>query len=517
MSAAHKDGKDWDVDPNLDGVEIPSWMPIVDPFTDHPAPQFPLETLPEAIQKVCRRKSEESGFDVGGYAFGFLIAASNVIDSRIHINVGPFKTRGYLWGGLIGASGDGKTPILSAALHSFRAINVRVVQESNREMARWVDACDLLKKGDPKPPKPPFLQKICNDTTVEGLARVLADNPDGVLLDVDELTEFMGRMDAYSGAGGKDRGVYLRAFDGGPNIINRASNVTPIVIENFAVGILTGVQPDRLAEIFNKSGGGTSDGLFQRFLVYQLAPSKDVVYRARDDSAGFFDAHVQVLWEDLLSIDPQKTFHLSSDAMAAMCEYHNDIRKIGKRTVGARFSEHLNKFPGFIARIALTLHCLEYARTGDIPHEISLVTLKKALKIIRVLLRHSESAYLNLDKAGGASVTLMKSACEAILSKKWGSDPDGFQRGDLTRDATYWRDSDRPVTEAALDLLIELGWITDITSETKRAGRGRKSDGRFLTNPEVLVQFKDQAQRIAEERQARFELIQKCAAARSGE
>jgi hypothetical protein len=70
-------------------------------------------------------------------------------------------------------------------------------------------------KTDP-PPKPEWKQRHATDLTTEALAQLLGHNPEGVNLYFDEITEFTGRMDAYSGKdGGKDRRVYLRSYDGG--------------------------------------------------------------------------------------------------------------------------------------------------------------------------------------------------------------------------------------------------------------------------------------------------------------
>jgi hypothetical protein len=65
-----------------------------------------------------------------------------------------------------------------------------------------------------------------------------------------------------------------------------------LVVEDFSVGILAGIQPEKLAQLFKKSGGG-SDGLYQRFLIYCLRPAGQV--------------------------------ELSNDAKRMMIDYHNSI------------------------------------------------------------------------------------------------------------------------------------------------------------------------------------------------
>ena len=136
--------------------------------------------------------------------------------------------------------------------------------KSLKELATWKEEKRALSKGEEPPPMPPFKQRILQDTTVEAMAQVAGENPEGLFLTIDEMTEFLGRMDAYTGRdGGKDRGVYLQAFDGGPVTINRVIKGT-MVVDQLSVGILTGVQPEVLAAKLNKHSVA-SDGLYQRF------------------------------------------------------------------------------------------------------------------------------------------------------------------------------------------------------------------------------------------------------------
>jgi hypothetical protein len=103
----------------------------------------------------------------------------------------------------------------------------------------------------------------------------------------------------------------------------------------------------------------------------------------------------------------------------------------------------------------------------------------------------------------------MTSACDAILTKKWTK----FSRGDLTRDATHWQSADPLHAERAIDIMIELGWIRDVT-EINRNRRGRSSAGKFVVNPVVPTMFLEEASRIAKKRQDRFIAIKKTALSR---
>ena len=493
------------------GSEDIPWPEIADPFVEYVVPAFPVEALPESFATLCRELSAQSGFDVGGYAFSLLVTASSLIDHRKKLKAGPLVVPPFLWGGLVANSGGGKSPILSSVMSKVRAIDEVMVKNSSQELAQWKTQCEMSGSNAPRPPKPLWRQLIANDITVEALVTLLRDNPSGVLLAHDELTEFIGRMDAYSGsgAGSKDRGVYLRAFDGGNLTVNRQSTGN-LVVPNFSVGIITGIQPEMLAALFKKSSGG-ADGLYQRLLVYAMQPAGAVNYSVIPTGAARANADkiLQIL-RDQTETEGFSDVELCTVALPLMEKYHQQARTMAQRTGANRLAEHLDKFPGFLARMTFALHCIECAERGVFVAVVSVDTFQRAKQIMTCLYHHSVAVYAVLDSQAGEISRLAKSACEAILSKGWAE----VKRGDLTRHATHWQGADDRTGESAIDFLIELGWLHDVTPATEPGKRGRRSRGLFVVNPLVPQRFQKHAERIRSERELRWVAIQEIAAQR---
>lgn len=487
----------------------PQWADAVDLFSEHVVPAFPMDILPEAFRTLAKEKSEQSGFDPGAYGFCLFVSAANTIDHRARLDLGPFSVPAYLWGGLVGDSGTAKSPILNDAKRSAEHIDKALLDESRRALSKWMDDCQRAKADKSEmPPRPPWKQRHATDTTTEALGLLLQDNPEGVNMYHHEITEFIGRMDAYSGKdGGKDRGVYLRSYDGGYVTINRAGRAQPLVIDNFSVGILAGIQPEKLAYLFKKSGGG-SDGLYQRFMMYCLQPAGEVNYLAKESP--FTQSNVDLIFERIHNWTGQTRIsaRLSDSAKSMMQEYHNNIRKLATRTAAQRFSEHLNKFPGNLGRVAFALHCIHAAAEDKEPAGVVTEdTMSMGIQFMRVMYRHSEAVYRILDQEAGDIRKLVVSAAEAILSKSW----DTFKRGDLTRHATYWQGADSRQSENAIDYLIELGWIADITPPAMPGRRGRRSDGVYAVNPSVHTRFQEHTARIKSAREERYKAIKEAA------
>lgn len=517
------------------------WPDPVDLFADDPVPQFPLDVLPEVIRNYSLALSEQSGFDPGGYAFCALVVASGLINHSLKLQVTTsWKSAAVLWGGLSTASGSGKDPVMIPMVAPVEAINSRLMADSMQDIKRWQEASKkATKDGETPPPRPKFKQRVIKDTTVEAAAQLLTNN-DGLLLLMSEITEFIGRMDAYSGGGkgaSKDRGAWLRARDGGSHVINRASRDIPDVVQNFSIAMLAGVQPEKLAELMGKRGGGSSDGLFQRFLMYMVQRTKEADLMAGipdglpEQYADLFDV-IQEWNVQGYSMFPPR---LEQDAVRVFNEYLNTIRSIAQNTPAGRFTEHLNKYPGFTLNLTLTLHVLECAAKAvkakqahlateltdggfhfqlpenSLNNTVSTETLHRALTIMRVLYRHSEAAYAYMDEARPEVRNLAMAAGDAALTKGWKV----ANMGDLSRHATGWRGADQTFKQEALNLLIEMGWMLDVTPPVEAGRRGRPSEGRFAFNPKAHERFQHRAAHVVEQRKQRYEAIQKAAMART--
>ena len=483
---------------------IRTWAELAGPFSEHVVPAFPLSVLPESFQHFCIEKSAQSGFDVGGYAYASLITAGNMVDHRIKMDVGAFSVHAFQWATINAGSGKGKSPVVNEATKISREIDNNTVKKSQISLAEWNDICKALPKAE-HPPRPVWRQRNALDTTTEALAQLLCENPDGVTIHADELSEFIGRMDAYKSAGGADRAIYLRSYDGGQVTINRASK-NPIIVENFSVGILAGVQPEKLAQMFKKSGAGSSsDGLFQRFLPYCLRPASKCDYNVQMST--FTETNFEYVFYTIHKWTEEKVItnaSLDTEGRQLMQSYHNDIRILTERTPSQRFAEHLDKYPGMLGRMTFALHCIQCAADGQYSAMVASKTLLKALQVMKVMYRHSEATYAVLDSESGDVLRLVVSAAEAILTKNWAL----FKRGDLTRNATHWQGAEAFQAEGAIDFLIELGWIADVTPAQVAGKKGRRSDGVFQTNPLVHEQFSDHATRIKQNRAARYSAIQ---------
>ena len=106
-----------------------------------------------------------------------------------------------------------------------------------------------VSKKPPPPVKPP--RCIINDATPEKVAEILSRYPSGSLMVHDELAGWLDSFERYN-SGQSPRAFYLSCWNGGTFLKDRVGKGTrdlnaEIRVDNLALSILGGIQPDRLA------------------------------------------------------------------------------------------------------------------------------------------------------------------------------------------------------------------------------------------------------------------------------
>ena len=169
----------------------------------------------------------------------------------------------------------------------------------------------------------------------------------------DELAGWIAGFERY-GSGAAERAFYLTSWNGGPFLKDRVGRGkqdqnAEIRVENLALCILGGIQPDRLAKL----GDLTSDGLLQRFLPVLMkgAERGDQYYRV----AGA-EAEYEKLIKSLNDAPPQN-YHFADDALEVRDRVNDYLHQL-ERVDG--FSPSLigaiGKLRGYFARLCLVLH-----------------------------------------------------------------------------------------------------------------------------------------------------------------
>jgi hypothetical protein len=249
-------------------------------------PTLPVDVFGSFWADWLATAAEGASCPVDYVAGPFLAAAGMLIGNARWVSPWQgWKEPPVLWIANVGDPSSGKSPGADPVLDILSTIEVGLAADfetihrewdTAREAARcaresWEkDVKTAVGMNHPPPIKPanavdpaePKRARVrVGDVTPEALGEALAAHPKGLLYFRDELAGWFGSFDKYGG-NGSDRAFWIEAYGGRSYTIDRVKHPLPIVIPRLSVGVLGGVQPERLTDLLNSP----DDGLQARFL-----------------------------------------------------------------------------------------------------------------------------------------------------------------------------------------------------------------------------------------------------------
>ncbi|NOT18381.1 MAG: DUF3987 domain-containing protein [Sulfuriferula sp.] len=292
--------------------------------TPEPLPELPsvlpfdYAYLPDGLRPFVKDISERMQCPPDFAAVGAFVMMATIIGRKVCIK--PMRRDDWtvtpnLWGAVVGNSGVMKSPTLSAALSPIKKLQTREHElfnsalsshAENAEVAKLrksvrtseakaalkkdstVNVFGLLDDGDDID-KPVLKRFLTNNASYEALGELLIENPNGLLVESDEIIGLLRQLDAS----GQEvaRSFYLTAADGDKSYtFDRIIRGKGLHIPALCLSVIGGIQPGVLAEYVRQAtgGGAGADGLLQRFglMVYpDISPEWCEVDRYPDSAA----------------------------------------------------------------------------------------------------------------------------------------------------------------------------------------------------------------------------------------
>jgi putative DNA primase/helicase len=509
--------------------EAPQWQEPQPLPEDMPAvPRFDYRCLPETLDPWIRDIAERMQCPRDFPAVGAMIVLGSIIGRKVGIR--PKRHDDWLeipnlWGGIIGRVGLLKTPALQQALIHLRRLVARAfekyekacrqhdisdmlraqkkklvegeIKKALKESAKTKDASEKEKAENAaretaeKHLKEASENPVCrryevNDSTIEKLGELLAENPNGLLLVRDELSGFLRDLDREDRAG--DRAKYLEMWDGkGELTYDRIGRGTVRVPSN-TLSVLGGIQPDVLMAYIREAvrGGSGNDGLLQRLQLF-VWPDVPGDWRNVDEWPDT-EAKNQAfdVFEYLDNLTPETVGANTSDGIpflrftdeAQECfdAWRAELeRKLRSDIEHPAFEAHLAKYRKLLPVLALLLHLAE-RKTGA----VCLDALKKALLWVAYLEPHARRIYSAVLRPDTAA------ARELAKHLQRGDLPERFKLREVYRKGWAGLNS-KEDAEAATEILCDLGWIRPAADAPVRAPGtpGRAASQIFEVNPKI--------------------------------
>lgn len=445
--------------------------------TFEPAP-LDLTLLPQPIAAFAQEQGELIGTDPAAIAVFCLGAAAACIDDRIKLQPkrhDPTWTESArLWVGVIGDPSTKKSPALSKALGPLFQIDRQWRAETHKAIAEWEEKAKNASDDEALPPRPLKKRMLISDATVEKIGDILSEaEPRGILSYQDELSGWLGSMDAYKqGAGGKDKAAWLEAYNGGYKAIDRIRR-GELLVENWSVSVVGGIQPNVIHQYAQSTD---HDGMLQRFILVHAQSAHMGADRPLDP---FVSLDYKNLIEHLANTQPgNAAVKLSEGAHRHREALDKQMHSLACYHPNKFLSAALGKYSGLFARLLLLWHCIECYEQNKHPCDIN-VGEKTAEKVRRFiggfLLPHAMAFYQELDPMQDLGQGLAR----LILARSW----ERFTvKRDLSQNWREWRRLKEWEKEDLLDRLDGFGWIAPDPSAGLNE-RGRPSA--YLVNQEV--------------------------------
>lgn len=461
-------------------------------------PEFPIDVFSPKWQECIQLAAYGAGVTPAHVAVPLIGITSSLIGTARRVQASRSWSQPMtIWAAVIGASGTGKTPGIDVTKRALAFIDrprkteiakLAVEHQTRAEAAsaerklwkKQVEEATAENRPPPLMPEtaidpgefvPPKL--YVSDATIERMAVLLQSNPRGILRLSDELSSLFLNMSRYSG--GQDNEFWLEAWNGNSYLVERMSR-PPITVEHLLVGVVGGLQPDKLSRSFV----GDQDGMYARICFSW--PSEPPYRPLTDDAAEIEPELVNALLRLIKLPCEADLFGKQVPLSAAARERFEQLRQFlhaGRDALDGRDREWWSKVQANVLRLAGTLCFLDRAIKDDgspEPQCVDEVFVSAAARLAcEYFWPHSRAALRQIGLS--ERHTNMRRALRWIRA----TGKTEVSIKDLRRDA-LGGSIDADATLDLIDRLVNSGWL--LAAPAKPSGpQGGKPSHRWLVNP----------------------------------
>ena len=463
-----------------------------------PVEAFDAELLPEALRDWVMDIADRVSCPPDYVAVPAMLALSCALGRKLGVR--PQRRTDWtvipnLWGLVIGRPGMMKSPAMSQATAPLKRLDARAQDEYDAALADWQRAERLRKlqeetaekearkvlhkdlradvshliDGTEGEPEPVLRRYTTSQATMEAIAELLRLNPQGMMVERDEIMGLLRELDKPEKA--DFRAFMLEAWDGSASFtVDRIGRGFNLHVPALCLSMIGTAQPGRIKDYMREAlrGGGGDDGLVQRFSM-AVWPDATGAWRnvdrwpdgaAKKAAWAVFDRLDKLKASDVqaeqdMDIDgnPEGVPFLRLDdaALELFTEWRTALEaRLREGDLHPAMEAHLGKYRKLVPALALICHLADNG-TGPVCEAAML----RALAWAGYLESHARRIY-------GGALAAEVGAARAILSriKRGDVDREGFTARDIYR--KQWGGLDDPeLVQQALAYLVELDWLRE--------------------------------------------------------
>ena len=344
------------------------------------APEMPLAGFGTELAAYIRAAAAALGAPIDYVGLAIIAGAAGCIGARRYVEIwSGWKEPAIIWVALVGDPSTNKTPATEPVREALTAVEAEKLEkhqpieeayEAAATQAKavkraWEKAVEVaMKNAHDVPPMPDAAREpkapvrprawIAN-ATIEKLARILAEQPGGLINFCDELAGLIGSFDRYGGEGG-DRAFHLELYGGRPYRLDRVKDGS-IDIPNMAVSLLGTIQPDRLNRLVLS---GDNDGLACRFFYAWPEPRAKQRPATKPDPSTLTDA-----FRRLGSLVNSAIIPVADNGVAVFEAWWTGPHDAATKATTGMLAEAYGKMNGSVLRLALVFEYLTWGGNAD--------------------------------------------------------------------------------------------------------------------------------------------------------
>lgn len=414
-------------------------------------PPLPRGMLPKVIEDFAFGNPQ---FYPGALAACALAACATALTDAIKVEaIHGFTQSARLWYSPTGSPSSRKTPAQRAAYKPLYEIERQYFNEWKEEYKAW-KADPNKDKGD----QPVRKRLLTTDVTIEKVAELCARTPAGIGWCPEELSSAIYQIEGGRQQAANQRGDWLKTYDGGSHVVDRIAR-GEILVENFSLTLCAGNTLDKLERNYREL---PADGLMARIGMI-LTPPPTPTASIQQFAPGIEAAYDRLIQQLASHRERDVPFRIPlSDAALRAFEqfkYQLEIDAVEFEDTLPRYAERRGKGLGEALRVACVFHLVECNGELDMDPrkgEVSGETMARACAWVNWQQANDRLLYEYLE---GNEISLPVAVARLVADHLLAHQVPEFQLSAITSGVKAWRDLKPWDRYAAVDLLVQLGWI----------------------------------------------------------
>jgi hypothetical protein len=459
------------------------WEPIMRLNEGIDAPSFPLDVLPEPLAALVTEGAEALPCPPDFIGIPMLVLAGAAIGATrcLHIK-GNWFAKPNLYATFVASPSSKKSPAIELVAKPFYDLQESYYRENDQARKEWEESGSKDQKK-----KPPEKCSYIQDVTTEKIARLLLDNPRGLVKIEDELSAWFRELNVYRPGGkGRDEDFWLSGNSGNPVHVMRSNpDAPPIYVRHPFLSVIGPTTPAKLNDVF--CVGEKSTGFIERILI--AYPKK---LPARGENWAEVSEEAIYEWEyvlkQLLYMEGEigdygprpHVVRFTKCGRDAWVKFTNaNAAEMNDPDFPNQLEAFWGKHEGFCARLALILHNLRAPSARREGENVDGRSVEDAAKLVRYFQGHLRKLI------GMLAIDADKERCQRVLHWIEKKEIKSFRTWQLQKDVRS--DSlfpDMAEIDRTLNKLVRHNYLRRRAPETKKR-EGRPSGDVFDVHPSL--------------------------------